>query len=206
MDESKAKSKKSKPILRSVVRGGVRSKRNRIKKLAKQESFSILGSNAAGLKAKILSLKQTLKNFNYPSCVTIQETKMTHIGKIKIDDYQIFEKLRSGQGGGLLTDVKRDLAPVLVGNVNTEIEILIVQCQVGQNKLRIINAYGPQEDEIHEKRLEFWQALEEEIIIAKNENCMFLLQFDANAKLGNEIISGDPNLMSGNGHLLSRLI
>jgi len=110
MDESKAKSKKSKPILSRSERGGVRSKKNRTKKFAKQESFSLLGSISARLKAKIHSLKETLKNFNFPSCVTIQESKMSHIGEVKIDDYQIFEKLRSG--GGLLTAVKRDLAPV----------------------------------------------------------------------------------------------
>ena len=73
-------------------------------------------------------------------------------------------------------------------------------------KIRIINAYGPQEDETQLKRLTYWQSLEQEISSGENENCMILLQMDANAKLGNNIINQDPNEMSDNGRLLQELI
>ena len=71
----------------------------------------------------------------------------------------------------------------------------MVQCQIKDEKVRIINGYGPQEDDPSNTRLLFWQSLEQEIVSAKNENCMILIQMDANAKLGNMIIRQDPNEM-----------
>ena len=51
------------------------------------EKFSILGNNCFGLKAKKDSFFQTIKAFNFPSCITIQETKLRKMGSIKIKDY-----------------------------------------------------------------------------------------------------------------------
>ena len=85
-------------------------------------------------------------------------------------------------------------------------EILVVQCQISDRKIRIINGYGPQEDESTIKRLSFWQSLEQEIVAGKNENCMILVQMDANAKLGKDVISHNPNELSDNGRLLLDLI
>ena len=52
---------------------------------------------------------------------------------------------------------------------------------------------APQEDEPLNKKLSFWQTLEEEINAAKNTNCMTLIQMDGNAKLGKNIIKQDPH-------------
>ena len=48
----------------------------------------------------------------------------------------------------------------------------------------------------------FWQDTEKEIISAKEQNCKILLQFDANAKIGNEFLALDPNKMSNNGKIM----
>ena len=80
-----------------------------------------------------------------------------------------------------------------------------MQANVGKHKIRIINAYGPQEDEA-EKSLSFWQQLEAETISADDENCLTLIQLDANAKVGPEIIQNDPNFQSNNGVLLLEMI
>ena len=74
-----------------------------------------------------------------------------------------------GLGGGLLTAVDQDLDPVLISEGGEENEILVVQANLGNQKIRIINAYGPQEDEI-EKSLSFWQHLESESISAADES------------------------------------
>ena len=66
---------KYKAVLKRAKRGGARSKKNRKIKSSKSVKFSILGTNAAGLKAKKDSLKENVKLFNYPSVITIQETK-----------------------------------------------------------------------------------------------------------------------------------
>ena len=101
----KANRGKPVPVLSVHKRGGVRSRNNRLKKQNKNVKFSIWGTKSAGLKAKKDSLMHNIKLFNYPSCITIQETKLRTPGIIKLKNYQVFEKVRPGQGGGLLTAV-----------------------------------------------------------------------------------------------------
>ena len=158
---------KYKAVLKPAKRGGARSKKNRKIKSSKSVKFSILGTNAAGLKAKKDSLKENVKLFNYPSVITVQETKYRKSANFKLENYQIFEKLRPGFGGGLLTAVDKSLDPVLIQPVNEDIEILVVQCNIGKMNIRIINGYGPQEDDPITKKLTFWQTLEQEINAAK---------------------------------------
>ena len=88
---------------RGGKRGGARSHKNRNNKQSKTLNFSVMGTNAAGLKAKKDSLLNNIKMFNYPSCISIQETKLRNCGNFKLKNYQVFEKRRSGFGGGLLT-------------------------------------------------------------------------------------------------------
>ena len=78
--------------------------------------FTIWGNNSNGLKAKINSLKANVEFFKRPSCITIQETKLRQSNVIKIDGYKVFEKMRTGFGGGLLTAVIEELEPVLICN------------------------------------------------------------------------------------------
>ena len=115
------------------------------------------------------------------------------MGSIKINDYQVFEKIRPGLGGGILTAIRQSLSPVLISPIKDDVEILVVQCQVNKMKVRIINGYGPQDDEPLATRLECWSSLEQEIISAKDENCSVLLQLDANAKVGRSTILSDPH-------------
>ena len=61
-----------------------------------------MGSNSNGIQAKKESLKENINHFK-PSVITLQETKLRKQGTIKLPGYQIFEKVRSGHGGGLLT-------------------------------------------------------------------------------------------------------
>ena len=157
---------KHKKILKATKRGGIRSKNKRNKKKFKSTKFSIMGTNAAGLKAKKDSLIENIRLFGFPSVITIQETKLRKMGSLKIENYQIFEKIRNGYGGGLLTAVDSNLEPVLIEAANDECEILVVQVKLGASKIRIINGYGPQEDDPFDKRLAFWQAVEQEVVAA----------------------------------------
>ena len=93
-----------------------------------------------------------------------------------------------------------NLAPVLIDSPKSE--ILVVQTKVGPLNIRIINAYGPQESENKQVISEFWQGLEKQVISAKDNNCCVLVQIDANAKLGKDVIPGDPHDRSANGQLL----
>ena len=52
-----------------------------------------MGINAAGLRSKLFSFKKVLNDLK-PSVFFIEETKYKDAGKLKLDDYLIFEKVR----------------------------------------------------------------------------------------------------------------
>ena len=168
-------------IKRKQTKRGNSKRKNCNKKI----NLSILGTNSNGLKGKFDSLKNAIKHFGGPSYVTIQETKLkSH--NFKIPGYQVYQQNRTGAGGGLLTAVDENLESALVSN--TESEILVVQTGVGDMKMRIINAYGPQELDSKDIIHKCLQDFEKEVILAKEQSCKFIIQMDANAKLGCEII------------------
>ena len=169
--------------------------------------LSILGANSNGISNKLESLKHNIEMFK-PTIVTLQETKARKYGSVKLKGYQIFEKIRnSGGGGGLLTAVDQNLNPVLVSTGKDEdSEIITVQVNVGKHSVRIINAYGPQEDTENQVVMKFWEELEEEIVDAENNNCLILVELDANAKIGRDNLKDDPNNISTNGKLLLDLV
>ena len=165
--------------------------------------FSLLGTNSNGILGKQESLKSLLNEFK-PTALTIQETKLGKMGVLKLKGYQVFEKTRpNGSGGGLLTAVDEDLQPVLVSTGDEDdTELITVQIKVGERQVRIINAYGPQEDEKQQKILSFWAEIEKEVIKSKENNCLTIIQMDANAKVGKVIIKGDPHDATNNGKIL----
>ena len=83
-------------------------------KSKKATKFTIFGNNANGLKAKKESLLNAIQKLGGPSCVLIQETKLRFPGTFPMPGYQIFEKIRKGLGGGLLTAVDENLSPMLI--------------------------------------------------------------------------------------------
>ena len=62
------------------------------------------------------------------------------------------------------------------------------------------------QDSSEDKINKFYATLEEEIISCEQENCGLIAELDCNAKLGREIIKGDPNSMSVNGRILWEII
>ena len=53
---------------------------------------------------------------------------------------------------------------------------------------------------------QFWVELEKEVIKAKDEGCLVLIEMDANAKVGRDIVPGDPNEESEKGKLLEQFV
>ena len=137
----------------------------------------------------------------------LQETKVHRKGLIKIPNFEIFETVRGLKlGGSILTGVHKSMKPVLI-NSDDELEILTVQAQLGQFSCRFINAYGPREGHLNdEKTIAFYAKLDQEIQNAILFGHMICLELDANAKLGCNIIEGDPHKMSPNGELLFDII
>ena len=70
--------------------GKKNGRKNKIQKI----NLSLIGTNAAGLKSKKESFLNIINKFS-PSIVTVQETKHTRAGGMKIPGYQAFDKVRS---------------------------------------------------------------------------------------------------------------
>ena len=139
-----AKSNISKRKLKSKTRRGYGRKNAKNILKNKIHQLIVLGTNAAGLNKKKESLFHLI-NMIQPAIVTIQETKFTRRRSLKLPGFETFEHVRSDKsGGGLLTAIHSDLDPVLVYD-DVEIELIVVQISVNNIKIRVFNAYGPQE-------------------------------------------------------------
>ena len=160
--------------------------------------------NAAGLNNKLDSFQRLISLFT-PGVIFIQESKAKRKGLIKADNYVIFEQLRkSSGGGGLLTAVHHNLSPVSINDEKDD--ILVVQAKVGTKSVRLINAYGPQENSSEDITNEFFNNLDTEVKKSKLAGAMVCMEMDANSKLGSTIIPNDPNEQSDNGEKLEKFV
>ena len=139
----------------------------------------------------------------------IQETKLRRKNEIEVLGYDLYEKPRKDKnGGGILIGVRKDLGsiPVVVSKRDDDEEILTIEIDLKHVKIRFLTAYGPQEGASEDKINKFYATLEEEILCCEQDGCGLIAEMDCNAKLGKEIIKGDPNNMSVNGKILWDLI
>ena len=167
--------------------------------------MTFIGANAAGLKNKKDSYLRLVKHFN-PGAFFVQETKVRRKKCFEIDGYDSFEFIRTNSsGGGLLTLVHKSLDPVEVAT-ESEQEILVVEASVGNMRVRLINAYGPQEYASEDTRIQFFTQLDLEVKKAKLSGALVLIEMDSNAKLGSKLIPSDPKPQSENGKLLENVI
>ena len=120
-------------------------------------------------------------------------------GTIRIKDFEIFEAIRDRQKGGTMIGVHISLNPMLIKEYSNEFELLVVEIEVANQKLRIVSGYGPQENWSEQDRIPFFIALEDEINKAELENKDIFIQMDANSKLGPELIKGHPYNQTANG-------
>ena len=152
-------------------------------------------------------MKNTIKSLKKPSCITLQECKLKN-KTIRIPGYQLYVKNReNNSGGGLITAIDENLTSIQVSSC--EQEILVIEVSFEGYKIRIINAYGPQEPQgsIERQQIhEFWQEVETQISLAKDNNCYVVLQCDANAKLGSAIFQKDPHKQTENGFMFYEMV
>ena len=183
-----------------------RKKRTRRSKPRRQQAYKelkIIGTNANGINSKKDSLVSVLAT-EKPQVFMIQETKSGKPNQVKIDGYELYESPRKGKGGGgILIGIAKDVesTPVVVSKHDNEIEILVMEITFKSMTIRFLTAYGPQEDQTEDVINKFYSTLEEEIIKCEEDNCGLIAELDCNAKLGKDIIKGDPNEMSGNGQI-----
>ena len=152
-----------------------------------------MGVNSGGLKSKLQTLKKVLIELK-PSVFFIEETKYKNSGKFKIENYEIFELVRSNrEGGGLAIGCLKDLHPTWVREGNDIVEAISVDIFLKDIRIRCCAAYGCQENETKERKSAFWEYLDEEVILASNSGGGFILHFDENLWAGKDIVPGDPS-------------
>ena len=182
-----------------------RGKRNNKKPFKKFIRF--LGVNAAGIRSKLSSFKNALKELK-PGVFFIEETKLKDEGKLKFDNYDVFELTRKSRdgGGGLAIGCIKELQAAWVREGNDEVEALSVDIFLKNTKIRCCTAYGCQESESIERKEAFWNYLNEEVTLANQADSGFILHFDGNLWAGEEIIPGDKRKQNRNGKFFQKFL
>lgn len=123
--------------MKNVLRKQIKIKTNKYKrelkkqkqntKFSAKKSLRFLGVNAAGIKSKITSFKNVLNGLK-PSVFFIEETKLKEPGKLKFENFDVFELVRESQngGGGLAIGCVKDLQAAWVRAGDDEVEALSV--------------------------------------------------------------------------------
>lgn len=191
------------------IRGGARKKSNNDNKSkqTKFREFSLVGVNVDGIRGKSQSFRAMISELK-PGVFVIQETKLNEKGFLRIKGFQIFEKVRKNKiGGGIAIGVRDDLKPVWVSEAEDEIEAMAVVIKVGKREIRVVGGYGPQESSGKlENKIKFWQYLDHETKEAEKHKQDILIQMDANAWLGNELLPNDPRTQNKNGKLFEAFL
>ena len=171
------------------------------------KTLRLLGVNSAGLRPKLLTFKKVLNELK-PSAFFLQETKFKEAGKLKLDDYVIFEKVRNSRdGGGLAFGCIPELTPVWVREGEDDnVEALSVNIFVKKFKIRCCVAYGCQETDTSDRKEAFWNYMDEEVNEASITESGLILQLDGNLWAGNGIIPNDPRPQNKNGKLFQQFL
>ena len=167
----------------------------------------LLGVNSGGLRLKLMTFKKVLNDLK-PSIFFTQETKFKDVGKIKLENYVIFELVRESRdgGGGLALGCVTDLNPVWMREGDDLVEALSISISIKSMSIRCCVAYGCQENDSSERKEAFWRYLDEDVLQASSSGSGFILQFDGNLWAGCDIIPGDPRPQNRNGKLFKEFL
>ena len=192
-------------ISRKEIKLNKRGKRKSKKCLSKK--LRLLGVNSGGLRLKLMTFKKVLCDLK-PSIFFIEETKYKDVGKIKLENYMIFELVRQSRdgGGGLAIGCVKDLHPVWMREGDDLVEALSISISIKNMSIRCCVAYGCQENDLTERKEAFWRYLDEDVLMASNSGSGFILQFDGNLWAGCAIIPGDPRPQNRNGKLFEAFL
>ena len=140
----------------------------------------------------------------------MQETKLKPNETISceaVSSFQVYYRNRqSSQGGGIAIGVDKDFKSTLIREGENDTEAMSVKIFLKDFELRIITAYGPQENALKEQKDYFWDFIEEEINQAELEGDGLIIQMDGNLHAGSDLIKGDPNHQNKNGKLFCGLL
>ena len=104
-----------------------------------------MGVNASGLGSKLSTFRKVLSDLR-PSVFFVEETKFKDEGRLKVNNYVIFEHVRETRdgGGGIALGCIKELNPVLISKGSDGVEAMSVEIFVKSMKIRCCVAYGSQ--------------------------------------------------------------
>ena len=140
----------------------------------------------------------------------LQETKLTVNEVIKCEaskDFQVYYLNRQNrQGGGLAVGIENNIESTLIREGDDNIEALSIQIVLKQLPVRIIVGYGPQENYNMDKKIQFWNFIEQEINEAELAEHGIILQIDGNLHAGPGLVKNDPNPINRNRKLFMEFL
>ena len=123
------------------------------------------------------------------------------------ESFQIYYLHRKeSEGGGLAMGIDKEIESTLVMEGDDDLEVLVVQAVLGAVSVKIIAAYGPQENALKEKKEKFWEFLEQEANKAEVDDQGLIIQMDGNLHGGPELVKNDPNKQNKNGAFFKQLL
>ena len=135
----------------------------------------------------------------------LQETKLRAnevISCEKSNDFQIYHLSRQNKhGGGLAVGIENSIESTLLKEGDDNTEVLSIQIELENIPIRLIVGYGPQENDDNNKKIQFWNFIENEIIEAEAAEHGIIFQMDGNLHAGSDLVKNDPNPINRNGKL-----
>ena len=123
----------------------------------------------------------------------IQETKLKSNETISceaLQDYQVFYRNRQdSQGGGIAMGVEKSIRSTLIREGVENVEAISVKIFLKDCEIRVITAYGPQENAVKNYKDQFWEFIEEEVNNAEFEGNGLLIQMEGNLHAGSNLIN-----------------
>ena len=145
-----------------------------------------------------------------PSVWILQETKLRANETIlceSLNEFCVYYLNRQhSQGGGVALGVRKEFQSALIKDGDDETEAISVKLFVKEFPVRIVAAYGPQENAVIEKKQKFWEFIENEANQAELEGDGLIIQMDGNLHAGKDLIKGDPNKQNKNGKLFAEFL
>ena len=189
-----------------AVKKPTRRAKKRFRNKTNKNKVTIMGVNAAGISSKMTSFKNVVRQIQ-PSIFFAEETKLKRQGKLKLENYVIYELNRKQKnGGGIAIGVTEALKPVWISEGDDNTEVLVVEVDITGFKIRCVGGYGPQEYDNVDKKKAFWDRLSSEVDDALEEERGFILQMDGNLWAGSDLIKHDPNPCNANGKMFKAFL
>ena len=191
---------------KSKVRRGQRGKKTKSSITSKSARVcNFYYANVNGFKSNADSIKQLVAENNV-DILLISETKVYTSKAINIKGYQSFPVGRKDrQGGGIFIGVRRGSYETVMASQRDDADFVTVRLKNNREGIRLILAYGPQENDPEINRNLFYQNLSIQIEQAFLSGDSVIMVGDFNAKFGKDVIGGDVHPMSPNGKLLFSL-